>query len=572
VAGDAPAAAQGSVDSPASPASLYRKLLWLTGLRLIVGTALLVATAWLTLGGDTDFGRRVDALLYATIASIYLGSLVSVIFLRRGRHLRPVAYAQIAGDVLAATGLVYLTGGAESFFTILYPIAIVNAAISLSRRGAIAGAVASILSFCALALAMERGVLSFPAAFFERPPLTASHLALSLAANVSAFVLTAALSAYLADALQGARRQLAHSETQLSALSLMHESIVRSINSGIITTDGRTRITYLNPAGEEITGLRSAELAGEPLDRRFPDFAAALTNSQQAGRGETRLVRAGGDGRVVGYSIAPLVDLGMPGLPGYVIVFQDLTTFRELEEAMRRNDRLAAVGKLAAGLAHELRNPLASMCGSIELLHGAPGLHDKERRLMRIVLREGERLEQLVRDFLTFARPLKPQLAPVDATAEVNEALSIFRGEAAARGLSLDAHIEPALFVRADPAQLKQVLWNLLNNAAEATSAGGRLSVKLERDGGRALLQVEDSGVGIAAEDLSHIFDPFFTTKERGTGLGLSIVHRIVEGHGGSIEVRSEPGRGTTFRIGLIAQPASGGEERNAGTALISST
>jgi two-component system sensor histidine kinase PilS (NtrC family) len=542
-----------SQESTPPPPDLYRKLLLLTGVRLVVGTALLLASAWLTLSGGESFGRRVDVLLYATIGSIYFASLIAVVFLRSGRHLRAVAYAQIAGDVLSASGLVYLTGGAESIFTILYPLAIVNAAISLSRRGAMVGAATASAAFCVLALLMEHGVLNPPAPFLDRPPLPTGQLVLSLAANVSAFFLAAALSAHLADALQGARKELARRETQLTALSALHESIVHSITSGLLTIDGSRRITFLNRAGEEIIGVRVAEITGEPLAERFPDFADALGRTQP-GRGESRVCLADGATRLLGYSVAPLVDAGTPAAPGYVIVFQDLTPFREMEEAMRRNDRLAAIGKLSAGLAHEIRNPLASMCGSIELLGHAPGLTDKDRRLMEIVLREAERLEALVRDFLGFARPQEPLLTAVDAGAQLEGALAIFRGEVTNRGLTLGADIEPAVLVRADPAQLKQVIWNLLSNAADATEAGGRVSVRLHRAGAHAVLEVEDTGLGISSEDLPHIFDPFFTTKEKGTGLGLALVHRIIERHGGRIEVRSEPGSGTTFRIELTAE------------------
>jgi two-component system sensor histidine kinase PilS (NtrC family) len=542
---------QEAVLPPATP-DLYRKLLLLTGVRLLVGTALLFATAWLTLSGGESFGRRVDVLLYATIGSIYFASLIAVVFLRSGRHLKAVAYAQIAGDVLSASGLVYLTGGAESIFTILYPLAIVNAAISLSRRGAMVGAATASAAFCLLALLMEYRVLNPPAAFLERPPLSFGQLVLSLVANVSAFFLAAALSAHLADALQGARKELAKRETQLTALSELHESIVRSISSGLLTVDGARRVTFLNRAGEEIMGVRIAQIEGELLAARFPDLAEALGRTQP-GRGESHVRRADGETRLLGYSVAPMVDAGTPAAPGLVIVFQDLTPFREMEEAMRRNDRLAAVGKLAAGLAHEIRNPLASMCGSIELLGHAPGLANKDRRLMEIVLREAERLEALVRDFLGFARPQEPQLTVVDVAAQLEEALVIFRGELANRGLTLGTGIEPAVLVRADPAQLKQVIWNLLSNAADATSSGGRVSVRLFRLGTRAVFEVEDTGVGISNDDLPHIFDPFFTTKEKGTGLGLALVHRIIERHAGRIEVRSEAGSGTTFRIELTA-------------------
>jgi two-component system sensor histidine kinase PilS (NtrC family) len=565
------AAATGADHGTPSAPALYRKLLLLTGLRLMVGTALLGATAWLTLAGGESFGRRVDVLLYAIVGSIYFASLVAVAFLRSGRHLRAVAYLQIAGDVVAATGLVYLTGGAESFFTILYPLAIVNAAISLSRRGAMVAAAASAAAFSLLAVLMEAGMLAPPAALLERPPLDSARLLLTVFAHVSAFFLTAALASYLADALQGARTQLAQRETQLASLSELHQSIVRSLSSGLLTVDGSLRVSFVNPAGEEILGLRQETVMGHSLADRFPELAEALHRSSP-GRGEARVRRGDGGERILGHSVAPLVDAGAPSRPGYVIVFQDLTPFRQLEEAMRRSDRLAAVGKLAAGLAHEIRNPLASMCGSIELLGSAPGLNAKDRRLMQIVLREGERLEALVRDFLSFARPTPPQLGRVDVGRLLEETLAVAGPEAKARGLTLSAETAPGLLVRADGDQLKQVVWNLIRNAREACDSGGALRVRLLRDGDCVVLEVEDSGAGIAAEDLARIFDPFFTTKERGTGLGLAIVHRIVEAHGGRITVKSVPGQGSVFRIELPAAAAGDGPRALAPAALPSAT
>ena len=537
---------------PAAPPDLYRKLVALNGVRLLVGTALLVATAWLTIGPTAvAFGRPVEGLLYGIIGSIYLGSLVAVFFLRKERYLRQIAYFQIGSDILAGTGLVYLTGGAESIFTILYPLAIVNGAIGLGRRGAIVGASWSAAAFCVLALTSEFGLISSPV-WFERPPLPLARLLLTLAANLSAFILTAALAGHLADALLGARRQLEKAETELTVLSALHEGIVHSISSGILTIDGASRITFVNPAGEEITGKRLRDLRGQRLDERLPEFAEAMRRSQP-GRGETSLRHPDGSTRVVGYSLAPLVETGTPSLPGFVIVFQDLTKLRSMEEAVRRADRLAAVGKLAAGLAHEIRNPLASMSGSIELLSAGQSLPEKDRRLMRIVQREAVRLEALVKDFLSFARPSTPDPKPIDASRLIEEMMAMLRPTLAPRGLTLLSEVPPSLWVLADEGQLRQVMWNLLGNAADATSHGGQLRVQVWRQDGRVRIVVEDSGVGIAAEDLPRIFDPFFTTKERGTGLGLAIVHRIIEAHGGQLEVSSEPGHGSVFAVSLAA-------------------
>jgi two-component system sensor histidine kinase PilS (NtrC family) len=527
--------------------NLYNKLLALTGARILVGTALLGATAWLTLGSGEEFVRSVEGLLYGIIASIYVASLISVFFLRAGRYLTFIGYAQMVGDIAAATGLVYLTGGAESIFTILYPLAIVNGAIGLSRKGANIAALCSTAAFLFLSIGSERGFIAQPA-YLEHVAMPTPRLLLTLAANLSAFFLTAALAGYLADALVGARRQLKRAESELTALSALHESIVHSISSGILTIDGAQQITFINPAGEEISGRTFAQLRGKTLREDFPAFADALSRGQ-LGRGETVFAHADLSERVLGYSLAPLVDPGMPAQPGFVVVFQDLSNLRRMEESVRRSDRLAAVGQLAAGLAHEIRNPLASMTGSIELLAGAPQLDANDRRLMKIVLRESERLELLVRDFLTFAKPKPVELARLSLSQLVSELLEVFQPTALAAGLAVLREIDQPVFVRGDESLLRQLVWNLLRNAADATPSGGSVRVQVRADKAEAQLVVQDSGAGISASDRARIFEPFFTTKEGGSGLGLAIVQRTIEAHGGRVELESSPGRGSTFIV-----------------------
>jgi two-component system sensor histidine kinase PilS (NtrC family) len=329
----------------------------------------------------------------------------------------------------------------------------------------------------------------------------------------------------------------------------MYSAIVKSISSGIVTVDEQGRITYLNRAGTEITGLTEQQAVGQRLQEVIPALTDALDRSTWTGKQRNEAVLRGPDGRerVLGWAAARLAE----SVDGNVIVFQDLTEFRRMEEAMRRADRLAVVGGLAAGLAHEVRNPLAAMCGSIELLSLSPALGDNERRLMHVVRSEGERLEALVKDFLAFAKPASPHLAAVDAVPLVRETVEVFRREATLKGISLALDVDASVWLSVDANQIKSVLWNLLGNARDATDAGGRIAVRLKRQIGQALLEIEDSGQGISAEDLPRIFDPFFTTKSGGTGLGLAIVHRVVEAHGGRIAVRSEPGRGSIFSVTL---------------------
>src|SRR6266481_5080445 len=531
---------------------LYGKLVLLTGIRLAVGTALLAATAWPTLKHD-PFPRTVEALLFAIVALIYFGSLVGTFLLRTRRYLDWVAHGQIAADVVAATGLVYLTGGAESIFTVLYPLAIVSGAIGLGRRGAALGAAASCLTFCALAFSMQSGILPPPAGEMDKIPLAPGRLAVVMAANISAFLLVGALSSFLAEQVQGARSQLQRSETKLEALEAIYSAVVRSIASGILTVGEDGHITYLNPAAEHLTGVSDRAARGQPLAALLPELAASIARPRERGRPEVRLRAHDGRDRILGYATAPLAGRAS----GQVILFQDLTELRQMEEAVRRADRLAVVGGMAAGLAHEIRNPLASMCGSIEVLGASPRLDGDERKLMNVVRGEAERLEALVREFLSFARPISPNFEPLDGARVVADTVELFRREVAERGIDLVVRAEAPVWVRADPGQLRQVLWNLLGNAADATERGGRVEVRISRQAGEGVLEVSDTGHGIPDEDLQRIFDPFFTTKERGTGLGLAIVHRIVEAHSGHLSVRSQVGRGTTFRVVLpIAAPS----------------
>src|SRR5207248_1134714 len=285
-------------------AGLYRKLVLRTGIRLAVGTALLIATAWLSLA-QQQLPRAVEGWLYAIIASMYVASLVATFLLRTGRNLAVVGHFQIAADVVAATGLVYLTGGPESIFTVLYPLAIVSGAIGLGRRGAAVGAAASSIAFCVLAWSVDSGFIE-PAAYLERAPLPPGRLAVVMAANLSAFLLVGALAAFLAEQLQGARSRLAESETRLEALEAIYSAVVRSIASGILTVDEAGKITYLNPAAEVLTGMTDAGARGQPMRALLPELAESFGRVSAPGRNEVRLRARDGRDRILGYAVAPL--------------------------------------------------------------------------------------------------------------------------------------------------------------------------------------------------------------------------------------------------------------------------
>jgi two-component system sensor histidine kinase PilS (NtrC family) len=512
---------------------LFRKLAWLTLFRLLTVTVLLGGTAfaaWRAPGIKGD----ASASLFRLVLFTYFVSFVFAMALRRRAAMHALAYGQIALDVIIASAVVSLTGFADSVFVFMFLLSIVNGGILLFRRGAVSAAAFS------LAVYLPLSVLVAP----TRPQTS------TLFVHAIAFVTTAALASYLADQLRRTGEQLEESEVDLAAITALHESIVQSVASGLVTVDGAGLVTFLNRAGEQITGLRASEVRGEPAERWFGALQPAR------GRDEADFVNARGERLRLGYTLFPLVARG-GGEIGRAVIFQDLTELRGMEAQLQRSARLADLGQVAAGLAHELRNPLASMAGSIELLKGAPGVREADARLMDIVLREAGRLEQLVAAFLDFSRPAPPRRERVAIDAALTDTLEVFANDPAATRVRLDRAFAPAA-AWCDPGQLRQVFWNLLTNAAQAAGDGaapGTVRVTCGPDGGGAYLAVEDDGPGIPTGDLPQLFTPFFTTKERGTGLGLATVQRIVDAHGGSVAVESSPGRGTRFIVRLPPPP-----------------
>jgi two-component system, NtrC family, sensor histidine kinase PilS len=327
---------------------------------------------------------------------------------------------------------------------------------------------------------------------------------------------------------------------------------------------------------EEITGYKFEEVYQEEVDSLFPGLSAWSRsvggnpgeggNRRRFLRWETRFARKDGAHLILGFSISPLKD-SVDREMGNILIFQDLTRLREMEEHVKRSDRLAAIGKMAAGIAHEIRNPLASISGSIEILKEELGGSTQNQALMGIVLREVHRLNSLIADFLLFARPISPGRERIHLNRLIEEIFQMLSHSPDFNVLiRLDTEFEDELYIQGDPNQVRQIFWNLLINAAQAMPEGGMLRVRLRKGSPRALLpgdrsygevSVIDSGMGIGEEEIGKIFDPFFTTKEKGTGLGLSIVHSIVESYGGKIAVQSQKGQGSVFSVFIpLAEPS----------------
>jgi two-component system, NtrC family, sensor histidine kinase PilS len=505
------------------------------------------------------------------LAATYLLSAVYLALLGRVRNPVWLAEVQIYGDIVLETLLIYLTGGPYSVFPFLYLVSILTASIIVAPRE----------SFGVATLAVFLHGLMLGAQFYRwLPPAAGYPLArnigmegsltiLLISANFCACFLMAYLGTYLAGRLRQARGEAHRSEASLAALRALHEDIVQSVASGLLTFDRRGTVTSVNRTAEVLCARPEVELRGARWETLFPGappFASVWEGLEGGGarlaRSETDLARPDGSRLPVGMGLS-FLRRGR----GTICSFQDLTDIKRMEEQVRQADRLAAIGRLAAGLAHEIRNPIGSIRGSVEVMRESLDLQGDDRRLMDIVLRESDRLDAIIRDFLQFSRPPHLVRVPTDLSAMLDEILLMLSNQGGVQGtdpprLQIRRDMaEPTVKADVDPAQMRQALWNLCLNAVEAMPQGGELRVGVQTvssESGRPQMEitVEDTGVGITAAELTQVFEPFFTTKPQGTGLGLAIAHRIVEDHGGKIQVQSEPWRGSRFTISLPVSEA----------------
>ena len=546
-----PSPADSLIPAPAPPASdSARRVSRLLLLRTLVVSAVLGLSLWILATGEQVPDSAVW-LQSGIIAVTYLTSIVFGVMLRRGYAPRAVARPMQAADIIVTSLLVYATGGAESPYIFLYALSVVGAGALSYRTGAVAVTIASIGSLICVSLLAWGQVIALPALSQIHPwEQSGVDLGRTLGINLAALIGVGALSFIFGDQLQRGAETLATTRKAAADLLTLHEDIVRSLSSGLITIAPDGIILTANAAAADILG-QPPVLAGQPIDKLMPGLSALVAT----GRGEVRRADLQlSDDLTVGVTVSPLRDVRNQVI-GRVVNFQDLTELRRLEAQSRRSERLATVGQLAAGIAHEIRNPLASISGSIELLRQGPAASDEDRTLMAIVHREIQRLNVLIGDLLGYANPRPPQPVDFDLGVLVEETLQVARGEQAFATVDMKMEVDRPLPIHADPAKLRQVLWNLLRNAADAAALGGRhVHVDAHRTIEATTIVVSDDGPGIAADQLSRIFDPFFTTKSKGTGLGLATCHAIVAEHGGHIDVASEPGKGTRMVVCIPRQ------------------
>jgi len=517
---------------------------WLVRVRIFILTVLLAVELAVAQFSPAPVPMR---LFISTILLWYCLSLFYVLLLSFWAEHQPQAVLQVLTDVVLVTLVVHETGGWDSSLNFLYPLVIIVASVLLPRVWA--GLIAA-LAFILYGTVLELNYYEVIPSYCTTHPGLKTLQAI-IFVNLFAFLAVAYLAGLLTHKLRQVGVQLKDASGALESLQALHENIIHSISSGLITTGLDGRITLVNAAAERLLEREAADLLATPVYQMFLDPLPSVES--QESHGEVRFDPLTKFRKTLRVRVSAL-SVPEKGDIGYVYAFDDLTEIRRLEREVRVQDRLAAVGRLAAAIAHEIRNPLTSIAGSVSMLSGLPEMNEDHKRLLDIVTRESQRLNAIITDFLAYSRTKKYQFERVDLIRLVEDTLTLMDHRMAAEKTGIEIKRRFAVhdaLVLADGDKLKQVFWNLCENAVRAMKGGGSLTVALESLGDDWQVSIIDTGMGMTPQQIEKIFEPFQSNFEGGTGLGLAIVYQIVQAHEGKVWARSKPGQGTTFVLRL---------------------
>lgn len=540
-----------------------RRLRRLVFYRVLGALFLLLYTLYYDLSGSDILPPAAFRILYCVTGGLFLLSLLSYLlspFIRSPEfHIR----LQCLGDIFLITVLVYGTGGAGSVYAVLYSLVIIYAVLFLGRQGGLLTASMSTIFYGVILNLEYHGVFLPPAGPGGGLEHSGDFIFSRLLIYGVSFFVIAFLASFVVEQEKRTRNLLSEKEDAFGRLDLLYRSIVESVDTGIMTVDREGRIKSFNSSAERITGFSFSAIRDLPLDNLFPGMTGFFGEEGAAPRGrphnrfEKRFVLGDKGEAVLGFSLSPLVEPAGGTNIGRIIIFQDLTAVKEMEKEVERTRRLALVGEMAAVLAHEIRNPLSSISGSVQILKRDLHPDRGTEKLMDIISRGKDQLEALLRDFLLLARPGMGEITAVDPEILLESVIDSLRyGPDWNDRIELASRHEGKGSLAGRMSELRQVFTNILQNALQAMPEGGTLTVMTrnvdgEPAGGGLEIAVSDTGSGIEEERMEKIFEPFYTTKERGTGLGLAIVNRIVSGHGGRVWISSRIGKGTTVTVRL---------------------
>ncbi|MGZ3634878.1 MAG: two-component system sensor histidine kinase NtrB [Syntrophales bacterium] len=540
------------------------RLRWLMLSRVAIVTFLLMVTTFIKFQKTEIFPEKAVTSLYALCAITYFLSLTYVLLLKFVKNNRLNVYIQALTDVALITFLVYITGGISSIYSIFYPLVIIYSVLFLEKRGGLIIASASGILY-GLLLDLEYYGIIHPinALAVHDYDMGAGYVFSRIFIHLLSFYIIGLLASFVVEQERKVRTLLAEKETAFDQLDLLHRSIIESVETGIMTINLQGKIKSLNRAAEEISGFTFSEVENKNIVEVFPGFAMVQAKIREdddkrssKNRYNIEFSRDKNSKLILSCLVSTLKD-GKGKRIGDIVIFQDITSMIEMEEALEKSKRLALIGEMAAGLAHEMRNPLASLSGSIQILKRDLQLSEVDEKLMQIILRGKDQLDHVIRDFLLLARPAPGDRETVFIRETIEGVIESIRYLPDWNDdIRVSLELSDNLSVYANRTEIREVIWNLVMNAVQSMPEGGELIVETRKsyDGahGESLeIRVSDTGYGIDDRYLDRIFEPFFTTRERGTGLGLAIVNRIIEGYMGRILIRKGIEKGTICTVSL---------------------
>ena len=550
---------------PATQQTLSRlqllMFLRVTLVSLLLGVAIIIQVR----ETKTFFGEIVNAH-YSLIAAVYLLTFLYVIAFRYVRNLTKFAYVQILLDTILITAIIHTTGGIESMFSLLYLLSIISGSIILYRRGGLMVASFSIILYGALLDLNYYGLINSMGSYSLYPQdYQSDEVFYRILVNGAAFYVVSFLTSFLSEQSLRSETALKAKQKDMADLEMLNENIIQSISSGLVAVDEYRKIIVFNKGAEGLFDVESTDAIRRDVYEVIPFIQPYLEEKNP--NKFNQIVYQGGDRKQIDLllNISSLTDQD-GNKKGEILFFQDMTRVREMEREVKRMEDLAMLGELSAAIAHEIRNPLASISGSIQVLDDSLSREDSliNERLMDIISREINRLNHMVSDFLQFARPQSKEVEKFDLNQLIGETLYIFQNSQSwSSNLEVEKKFSGPLEMGSDPQQLKQVIWNILLNASEAMPKGGVIRVSTEKVNGfdgsggsteSVKIKVEDNGPGINPKVIKDMFKPFSTTKKGGSGLGLAIVRRIVDGLGGEVSGQNLTGGGAAITIVLPLQ------------------